>query len=264
MEIASYETPSSAPSGTFAIVIPAYNEENRIRPVLEEVCTFIFERRLPWEVIVSIDGNDGTEGIVDDFSREYEFIQPLKSATRSGYGGAIKRAVKEVTTDYIILMEADGAMKFSTIIKSLYYLNSFDIINFNRHSLRGNKIPLARRFLSKGYNYLIRALLNLSISDVQGGYKVFKAQTAKLLFAQTTITGGFFQASLFYNAKELNLKIKEVEVLYNHVDGSKFDVGRMIMGGLVSAFALRIRHSRFYRYTPDSFVSLYYRKFRWI
>ena len=51
---------------TFSIIIPAYNEEQRIDPTLEEITDFIWANRLPWDVKVCIDGNDGTEKIVKE------------------------------------------------------------------------------------------------------------------------------------------------------------------------------------------------------
>ena len=54
----------------FSIIIPAYNEEKRILLTLNEVCSFISKSMVPWNVIVSIDGNDGTEALVK--SMQYE------------------------------------------------------------------------------------------------------------------------------------------------------------------------------------------------
>ncbi len=247
-----------------SIIIPAYNEEKRIKPILNEVCSFINERKLPWNVILSIDGTDGTETIANEFSYQFGFIRILKSDSRSGYGGAIKRAVKEVTGNFVIILEADGALDFSVVVDNLYWLNNYDIVNFNRHANKENKIPLTRRLLSKGYNLFIEQLFDLDVTDVQGGYKMLRTEAAKALFKKITITGGFFQAALFFYSKRLKFTVKEVRVPYRHIGGSKFDIGRMIMGGLVSGLALRIRNSRFYRYVPKEFVNLYYKKFRWI
>ncbi|MEM3907739.1 MAG: glycosyltransferase [Nitrososphaerota archaeon] len=248
----------------FDVVIPAYNEEDRIGPVLTDICSFISKNNLPWNVIVAIDGNDGTDRIVKEFSEQYPFIKSIKSNVRSGYGGAIKRGVREATGSYVILAEADGAMNFSTIIENLHYLSDYDIINFDRHSMKENKIPLTRRFLSRGYNIFIKILFDIDVKDLQGSYKIFRGEAIKALFKKTTITGAFFQAALFYHAKRLNLKVLEVEAPYTHKGGSKFSPGRMIIGGIVSGLALRVRNSPLYKYVPKSLVDLYYRKFRWM
>jgi glycosyltransferase involved in cell wall biosynthesis len=70
----------------FTIIIPAYNEEKRIKPVLMDIVKFVSENSLPWDVIVSIDGNDGTTDIVEALSETYPFVSYTKS---SGWGGKV-------------------------------------------------------------------------------------------------------------------------------------------------------------------------------
>ena len=248
----------------FDVIIPAYDEEERIGPVLDEVCSFIYENELPWKVIVSIDGNDGTEEIVFKFSRTYNFVIGLKHERRSGYGGAVKSGIYKGSGDYIIILEADGAMNFIDVVSNLHFLRDYDIINFDRHSGNEKNIPFIRRLLSRGYNLYVRVLFNINVGDIQGGYKIFKMEAARTLFKKITITDGFFQAALFYYAKKMNLKVVEINVPYRHRRGSKFGVGNMILGGLVSGLALRVRNSPLYKYVQKNVVELYYRKFRWI
>ena len=248
----------------FDIIIPAYNEEKRIGPVLEEVCYHIRENGLPWKVTVSIDGNDGTEDIVSRFSKNFDFVQRIKNKSRGGYGGAIKRGIVNGNGKYAIVLEADGAIDFKEVVQNLHYLKYYDIINFDRHSGNELNIPFVRRLASRGYNIYIKVLLGLKIRDIQGGYKVFKMDVAKSLFRQVTITDGFFQAALFYHAKKMGLTTIEVNVPYRHRDGSKFGISLMILGGFVSGVALRLRNSRFYKFVPKNLVELYYRKFKWI
>jgi glycosyltransferase involved in cell wall biosynthesis len=68
------------------IIIPAYNEEKRIGRVLQEISEFITINNPNWNVIVSIDGNDGTEEIVKDYSKKYSFISYNKKGSRAGKG----------------------------------------------------------------------------------------------------------------------------------------------------------------------------------
>ena len=77
----------------FSIIIPAYNEEKRIVSALSQMCHFISETKFPWEIIISIDGNDGTEEIVKEMMKQFSFIRFLKGNGRNGKGNAIKRAI---------------------------------------------------------------------------------------------------------------------------------------------------------------------------
>ena len=248
----------------FSIIIPAYNEEKRIEPSLREVCDYIESNSLPWYIVVSIDGNDGTENIVRNMEGEYPFLNHLKGNGRNGKGGAIKRALDIAAGDYIILMDADGAISFNEITKHLDLLNKYDFINFDRYRYKQNKIPRLRRFVSRGYNLFIRMLLSLNINDTQFGYKIMKTNDAKKIFKKLTITNGFFYSPFFFYLKKMKIRTVEVPVEYKHSDGSKFGVASMILGGFISALAFRLRESPFWKYVPRDIVFLYYKKFRWL
>jgi glycosyltransferase involved in cell wall biosynthesis len=248
----------------FTIIIPAYNEEARISAVLNDVCRFISENQLPWDVIVSIDGNDGTDMLVKDMKVKFPFLNYLKGNGRSGKGGAIKRALNIAYGEYVILMDADGAIPFAEMMKHIDLLHRYDMINFDRYRNRDNEIPRLRRFVSRGYNFYIRLLFNLDVNDTQCGYKIMKTSEAKEVFGKLTITNGFFYSPLFAYLKKMNIEMVEVPVHYKHSEGSKFSVASMVLGGFISALAFRLRTSPFWKYVPKKLVELYYRKFRWI
>ena len=71
----------------FSIIIPAYNEEKRIKPVLEAIVSYLTENRLNWDVILGIDGDDGTEAMAKTFLPRYNNISIVKASGRSGKGG---------------------------------------------------------------------------------------------------------------------------------------------------------------------------------
>jgi dolichyl-phosphate beta-glucosyltransferase len=263
-EVEKEPLPAVMEEKKFSIIMPAYNEENRIKPVLEEICSYIQTNNLQWNIIVSIDGNDGTEMYVRKVMSEYQFVNYNKGKGRSGKGGAIKRAFNYKLGDYVILMDSDGAIAFNDILNSVPLLNKYDVINFDRYKNRTNKIPLIRRFVSRGYNLYLKTLLNLNINDTQCGYKIMKTDVAKNIFTKITISNGFFYSNLFFYLKQLNTPVIEVPIRYNHINGSKFNVSSMVLGGFVSAMAFRIRMSPFVKFIPKAMYELYYRKFRWI
>lgn len=248
----------------FSIVIPAYNEETRIKPVIEEICKYIDDNDLQWELVISIDGNDGTECLVKNMAKEYNFLKYIKGTGRSGKGSAIKRAMNVVNSDYVLLMDADGAISFGDILKFLNLSDEYDVVNFERYTKKSNCIPGLRRVVSRGYNFYIRILLGIHIKDTQCGYKIMKAPLAKQIFNKLTITDGFFYAPMFYYLKKMKSKIIEVPIRYSHDEGSKFNVSSMILGGFVSALAFRLRYSRIWKYIPDKLIEIYYKKFRWM
>ena len=88
-----------------------------IAPVLEEVSSFISDNELPWDVIIAVDGNDGTEDIINAYNKKFPFINSKKSSGRSGMGGAIKRGMLASTGEYLILMDGDGSSNLQSILR---------------------------------------------------------------------------------------------------------------------------------------------------
>jgi glycosyltransferase involved in cell wall biosynthesis len=247
-----------------SIIIPAYNEEKRIGNVLNELIDYINSNSLSWEIIVSIDGYDGTEEIVKEYSEKFAFIKYDKKSGRNGKGNSIKRVLTLVKNDYVLLMDADGSIKFDEIIKNLHYLDSYDVIIFDRYSNHDNHIPLMRRIPSGGFNILVRAFLNINVRDTQCGFKIIRSDLIKRAFSNVSVTNTFFDVALLFYIKMYGGRIIEIPVNYKHDENSKFNVVSEIVGQGVSLLAFTIRHSRFYKYIPDWARNLYYRKFRWI
>jgi len=246
------------------IIIPAYNEEKRIGRVLQEISEFITINNPNWNVIVSIDGNDGTEEIVKDYSKKYSFISYNKKGSRAGKGGAIKRVVTEATGEFTIIMDADGSVNFQAITDNLSLVNNYDVILFDRYSKKGNRIPALRRIPSRGFNALVKVLFGIRVNDTQCGYKIIRTEMLKRAFSQVSITNAFFDVALLFYLKRSGARIGEVEVAYDHSEESKFNIVALIMGEGVSLVAFRVRHSRFYKYVPEWARNLYFRKFKWI
>lgn len=247
----------------FDIIIPAYNEENRIRPVLSEICQFIGENKLPWKIIVAIDGNDGTLDIVKGYSATYDFVEYNTSGSRSGKGGSVKRTFDNLTGDFIILMDADGSIDFIEVIKSIPSLTDNDVIVLSRYS-KDNDIPFIRRFLSRGFNVIVKAMTGLKLSDTQSGYKLFRASAFKDSVRKVQVTNAFYDVPMLYHINKMGYSVEEVQAKYVHSDGGKLRPFSMIMSFSVSITAFRIRNSRFYPYIPDFLIQLYVKKFKWI
>ena len=254
----------SSDTKKFSIIIPAYNEEKRIKPVLEDIVDYITQNDLDWEIILAIDGNDGTEELVTNFLPSYNNIRIVKASGRSGKGGSIKRSLKFVKSDFVILMDADNSIPFSTMVMNLHLVDEFDCIIFSRYAASMNEIPIIRRLISRGFNWLLRISLDLNIKDTQSGYKIMKTAPFKKAMNMVSITNAFFDVALIYHMMRENLNVTEVDVNYNHRDGSKFNPLGLVIGLGTSLLAFRIRYSRFYRCIPKDLIQLYYRKFRWI
>ena len=249
---------------TVSFVVPAYNEEGRIEVVLEDLCRLISLREMNCEVIVSIDGTDGTQRIVEEMAVKYPFIRAERSANRSGKGGAVRRVSQQVVNNFTFLMDADGAVTADQFLSLLALTSKYDVVIANRYSKRTNSIPLLRRIISKGFNVIVQASLGIRIRDTQSGYKIIRTDLFKMAINKVGVTNTFFDISLLYHLNRFGARIAEYPVLYAHHPDSKFSPFGEIIGQGFSLIAFLVRHSRFSNSIPDIFVLLYRKIFKWI
>ena len=248
----------------FSIIIPAYNEEKRIVSTLSQLCNFISETEFPWEIIISIDGNDGTEKIVKEMMKQFSFLRFIKGNGRNGKGNAIKRAINIANGSYFIFMDADNSIAFIEVLNAVPEIMNNDVVILERYSLAKNQIPFQRELASRGFNLLVRSTLGIKVRDTQSGYKILKEEYARRAFNSITVTNTFYDVALLYKIRKLGGKIIEKPVIYRHNLESKFNIISEIIGQGLSLLAFRIRYSPLYKYIPKNIRDLYFKKFRWI
>ena len=248
----------------FSIIIPAYNEEERIYPVLKEISDFIDSNLLPWEVIVAIDGEDSTYELVRSFNKDFNFVKSNHSKQRDGMGGAIRRAILQSEGEFIILMDADGSTKLASLLNGIQFLKDHDIVNFNRYILKENSIPFKRWFSSRIFNILLKGIFGINVSDTQCGYKIVRKSSIMKILKQITVSNAFFLSAIFIYSKQLGMSIIELPIEYKHSDGSKFNVFMTGISYLISITAFRIRNSSLFDHTPKSIKNIYYDKLRYL
>ena len=247
----------------FDIIIPAFNEEKRIRPVLDDACKYISENDLPWRLIVAIEGHDRTVQIVQEFASRYLFLLYFASAGRGGKGAAVMKASSMVTADFVILMDADNSIRFEQIINNIHLIERFGVVILSRYHDNA-AIPMFRKFISRGFNLLVRMTTGLKVKDTQSGYKIFRSKELLEALKKVGATNTFYDISLLYHLNKSGTEIMESQNYYVHDKGSKFNPFAEIFGQGISLMAFAIRHSRLYPYIPEFLISLYKKKFRWI
>lgn len=247
----------------FSFVIPAYNEERRIETILDHVSQVIDKYSLPWEVVVSVDGDDSTWDIVSSYSEEYSFIRGNRTGKRSGKGQAIKRALEIIESEFVVLLDADSSVDLLDVIDAIKYLERYEAVIMSRYST-SNNIPLLRKVASRGFNAFLRLLLNLDLNDTQSGYKLFRCNELKEAFKKVTVTNTFFDVALLFYMSRSGSKVIEIPTTYNYDFGSKFHLATEVVGQGISLLAFAIRHSFLFRIFPKWLGQVYYKVFRWI
>ena len=207
-----------------SIVIPAYNEEQRLRLTLERITAFLSVRDYSWEVVVADDGSvDATGQIVADFAAAWPQIR-LLSLPHRGKGGAVKAGMLAAAGEYRFLCDADLSMSIDQVERFLPpQLIGVDIAIGSRRApgSRGLGEPWGRRCTSHLYNRLIQWLLLPGIRDTQCGFKAFRGETAEELFRQQQTESFAFDLEILYLGRRWGLTLREVAIVWEHRPGSK-------------------------------------------
>jgi glycosyltransferase involved in cell wall biosynthesis len=204
----------------YSIVIPAYNEEQRISATLDEVLKYATDRGLLAEIIVADDGStDRTAEVVRWYRQRAHRIKLLR-LRHAGKGAAVRQGVRLAHGQIIFVCDADlhdGIAEFEKLEQAL--MQGADIAIGSRWI--GNREcletqPFYRLACGRVFNLLTQRLLGLEFRDTQCGLKGFTRDAVKELFSYQTINGWGFDPELLFVAGRLGLSVQEVGIKLVH------------------------------------------------
>ncbi len=207
-----------------SIVIPAYNEEERLPGMLLDLKSFLDNYDGTYEVIVVNDGSkDNTVGVVKDFEKKWNFIKLINNQENSGKGAVVRQGMLSSCGDLRIFADADGATPFREISKLLEEVKKgSDVVIASRAmKLSDVKTKLFLKFRGRVFNFLVNKMLGLNLTDLQCGFKLFNKESAQCVFSNQHIDGFAFDAEILYKANKNGYKISEVPIAWTNKTGSK-------------------------------------------
>jgi glycosyltransferase involved in cell wall biosynthesis len=232
---------------TLSIVIPAYNEAARLPGTLA-----VLRERFGGhgaEVVVVDDGStDGTASAAEVAAAAELPVSVIRLPENRGKGAAVRAGIAACRGDAILCMDADLATDLAGVEHFLARLDDADVVVGSR-ALPGSRVhntSVLRTVMGRTFNGLVRLLTRLEIRDSQCGFKAFRAERARLLFALSEVDGFAYDPEVLLIARILGLRVVEVPVEWTAVEGSSV---RPIRDSLVTGLALlrivwRLRPSR--------------------
>ena len=228
---------SGATSSSLSIVIPAYNESQRLPATLKRIMEWIRASNRDYtEVIVVDDGStDGTADVVRTFQRSYPCVRTLSNPGNRGKGYAVRHGMLEARSDWILYTDAD----LSTPIEDFQKLceaattRGAEVAIGSRaldRSLVSVHQPLLREYSGRFFNLVMRTATGLEFRDTQCGFKLYSKEAAQKIFARQKLDGFSFDVEDLFIAQKLGIKTVEVPVHWRNVEGTKVSLG----GGLRS------------------------------
>ncbi|MDP2671641.1 MAG: bifunctional glycosyltransferase family 2/GtrA family protein [bacterium] len=205
-----------------SIIIPAYNEEDRIGNSLEKLAAFLEKRNGDFEVILVDDAStDRTSEIAQSFANKIPNFKVLKleKSPFAGKGYAVNKGILASQGEIAVFTDSDFSTPIEEVDKLLKKISDegFDIAIGSRALDRSTVLQhqgFLRELMGRSFNILVRIFTVRGIVDTQCGFKAFKMSSCREIFEQEKIFDFGFDVELLFEAQKTNLKIAEVPVLW--------------------------------------------------
>ena len=215
---------SHPPELLLSVIIPAFNEETRILPTLDQVVEYLSRQPYSWEVLVVDDGSsDSTASLVGQFADSHDHVK-LITVPHQGKGWAVQRGMLEASGQYRFFCDADLSMPIEQLSRFLpQNLSSFDIAIGSREAAEAQRFnePLLRYLMGRIFNRITRLLMVRNISDTQCGFKCFRGEVAQDLFSLQRLHGFSFDIEILFLAQLKGLHIVEIPIDWYYRGESK-------------------------------------------
>lgn len=241
-----------------SVVIPAYNEEERLPETLASVFGFLGQVGLTAEVVVADDGSeDGTANAVLALTARFPGLRLLR-LPHGGKAHAVRSGVLASQGRVVFMCDADLSMPIDDLPRLLAALDrGADVAVGSREAPGAQRFgePWHRHFVGRAFNWVVRLLTGLPLRDTQCGFKCFRGPVARDLFArlelyrtpQKGLRGPMvtaFDVELVFLALRLGYRVAEVPVRWYYAPGSKVKVWKDTLRMLGDVLAVRWHDAR--------------------
>jgi glycosyltransferase involved in cell wall biosynthesis len=228
-----------------SFVIPAFNEERSIEGALTSIDKVIRKKEVPYEIVVVDDGSaDKTLTRAIKYAKKNGHIKVVSYRNNVGKGHAVKAGFLRTAGDIVVFADSDMEIKLNMIPSYVEALKHADIaIATKWHPKSRVTLPFHRRFLSHGFNVLVKLLVGINLKDTQAGFKAMKKSSFVNIFSRLCVKKFAFDVELLAVANLFGLKVVEMPVhlrmnkSFNPIEGL-----RMLVDLLGIAYRLKIIH----------------------
>ncbi|GMV38398.1 MAG: hypothetical protein AMXMBFR64_01140 [Myxococcales bacterium] len=225
------------------VVIPAYNEAERIGPTLDRIIAWLAENIRDYEILVVDDGStDSTTDVVARRMQHTHQVRIVRNPGNRGKGWSVRRGMLDGEGDHLLMTDADLSTPMEELHHLAPHISTHDVVIGSR-ATQGARIlrhqPIYREWMGKVFNRMVQAIVLPGIVDTQCGFKLFRREVARDVFARVTTPGFGFDVEALYVARRLGYTIAEVPVVW--IDDPATRVNAIRDSARMAADLVRIR-----------------------
>lgn len=233
----------------YSIVIPAYNEQERIPATLEAVLSCIEARDWSAEVVVVNDGStDATAEVVRQFAATHPIVRLLENPGNHGKGYSVRAGMLAALGDVLLFTDSDLSAPIEEAERLFAAIEAGADIAIGSRWLESDRQsqrqPFYRQFFGRCFNLVTRAVMGLGFADTQCGFKAFTRLAAQTVFQLQTIEGWGFDPEILFIAGQRGLWVREVPVSWAHDDRSRVSYLRDGLKMLAELASIRLKAFR--------------------
>jgi dolichyl-phosphate beta-glucosyltransferase len=231
-------------AAVLSVVVPCYNEEQRLPHSIELIERYLDDRKTPYELILVDDGSvDGTRQVMDAAAERHAGVRIEALPHNRGKGRALAAGVEVAKGDEILVTDADLSTPIEELDKLQAALQNGAGIAIGSRAMRASRVevsqPLYRVLMGKGFNLIVQAVLLPGIWDTQCGFKLFRGEVGHSVFAHLITDGFGYDPEVLYRARKQGVKIVEVPVVWRNSTPTKVSPIRSSLDMLRHVIRLR-------------------------
>jgi dolichyl-phosphate beta-glucosyltransferase len=239
----------------WSVVIPAYNEAQRLPAYLGEVVAYFDGRGEPYEVIVVDDGSaDDTAARVLEARAIHPAVTLQRLAENRGKGFAVRAGMRAARGSVRLMADADGATPIAEVKRLETAIEAGADVAVGSRALPDpsvrREVQIHRKVSGEIFNFFARRMGVGDVTDTQCGFKLFRGAVAETLFRELETEGFGFDVELLMLARRRGCRVVEVAINWADQPGSKVDVLRDGPRMLAQIVRARLRLARRGRLTP--------------
>jgi len=204
-----------------SVVVPCYNEQDRLPATVDAIKRYMSERGLEYELILSDDGSrDATPAVIDKAAQGAPAVRSVRLPQNRGKGRALAEGVAVSRGERVLVTDADLSTPIEELPKLEARLDAGAGVAIGSRSIKGSQVlvsqPVYRVLMGKTFNLIVQALLLPGLWDTQCGFKLFRGDLAREVFAELKTDGFGYDPEVLYLAKHRGERIAEVPVVWRH------------------------------------------------